>query len=103
MKIKTLLIIGLAISAALALILAPFASPDPDGLERVAENLEFMSEAPETGVWDSSPLPDYQIPGLSGGVSTALAGLLGVVITYLVGVGAARLLTLRRGNEGEGV
>jgi len=71
--------IWLAVSFGVAIILAPFASKFPDGLEKVAEKLGFIGRGTSKL---SSPLPDYQIPGLSGGISTAMAGVIGVMITF---------------------
>ncbi|MBI4744959.1 MAG: energy-coupling factor ABC transporter permease [Deltaproteobacteria bacterium] len=69
----------LAVSMSVALFIAPFASEFPDGLERVAESLGFLERGtPKV----TSPLPDYQIPGLSGGISTSMAGVVGVLVTF---------------------
>lgn len=58
-----------------------FASSSPDGLEKVAEHLGFIDKAAERG----APLPDYTTPGLpEGGLSTATAGIAGVLITLSV-------------------
>lgn len=99
---------GLAFAAALALIVSPFASSHPDGLERVAEDKGFIEKAEETEpVWKSAPLPDYSVPGLSEKkvdeetgeeveeptrLSTGLAGLLGTVGIFFVAWGLAVLL-----------
>ncbi|MFC1997378.1 energy-coupling factor ABC transporter permease [Chloroflexota bacterium] len=60
------------------ILLTPFASGDPDGLERVAEDLGFL----ETG--QSAPfeiLSDYTIPFLGEtGISTIIAGIVGAVL-----------------------
>lgn len=62
----------------LVVLLSPFASADPDGLERVAENLGFI------GAGQSAPyeiIPDYTLPFLGEtAVSTILAGVVGVVV-----------------------
>lgn len=71
--------IWLAGSMAVAIILAPFASEFPDGLEKVAEKLGILERGTSTL---SSPLPDYEIPGLNGSISTAMAGVIGVLITF---------------------
>jgi cobalt/nickel transport system permease protein len=59
-------------------LLSPFASTDPDGLERVAGDLGFLSK----GV--SAPyqfMPDYVLPVLTQGyIATVLAGLIGLVV-----------------------
>jgi cobalt/nickel transport system permease protein len=76
--------IGILITIAVVL-LSPFASANPDGLERVADDLGFIELA------QNSPLTifsDYLIPSIANaGLSTILAGVIGVmiigVITYL--------------------
>ncbi|MCS7251220.1 MAG: energy-coupling factor ABC transporter permease [Anaerolineae bacterium] len=70
-------IAGLAIVLILTL-LAPLASADPDGLERVAEDLGFIQAARPSAF---SLLPDYTIPGLPNeSLATILAGILGAII-----------------------
>jgi len=76
--------IGILITIAVVL-LSPFASANPDGLERVADDLGFIELA------QNSPLTifsDYLVPSIANaGLSTILAGVIGVmiigVITYL--------------------
>lgn len=68
----------LAVSVSVAFFLAPFASELPDGLEKVAETFGFLERGT---IKVASPLPDYQIPGLSGGVSASMAGVIGVLVT----------------------
>jgi cobalt/nickel transport system permease protein len=68
---------GLAVALLLVLI-APFASGHPDGLEWVAENTGFLGAAQDAPY---SILPDYTVPFLGEtGLSTILAGLIGVLI-----------------------
>jgi cobalt/nickel transport protein len=94
---------GLALALALALIVSPWASSSPDGLEKVAEDKGFLEKAEETEpVWGSSPVPDYAMPGLEDShpaLATALAGLAGTVAIFLIAWGLA--LVLKKKNEGE--
>jgi cobalt/nickel transport system permease protein len=70
---------GLAMAAAVTL-LAPFASANPDGLERVAEDLGFIGRGQDAPY---SLLPDYTLPMLGeSGLSTILAGVTGVLIVF---------------------
>ena len=65
-KIWIFTLAGLAIAVALALFVSPWASSSPDGLEKVAEDKGFIEKAEETEpVWESSPIPDYAVPGLT--------------------------------------
>ena len=61
-----------------AVLISPLASGNPDGLERVAENLGFL------GIGQDAPyqiLPDYTIPFLGDtALSTILAGVVGAAI-----------------------
>jgi cobalt/nickel transport system permease protein len=84
---------GLAVAAGIVIVLAPLASPDPDGLERVAEDQGFLERA-GTALFDI--LPDYTIPGVSDGtLSTILAGLIGVAIVFGVMWAVGRVLARR--------
>jgi cobalt/nickel transport system permease protein len=72
---------GLGVALAVVL-LAPLASQDPDGLERVAEDLGFLTQSQEAPY---TILPDYTIPGLDQPVlSTVVAGSLGLLLTALL-------------------
>lgn len=78
---KTWAYIGAAI-ALVVVLLSPFASADPDGLERVATDMGFIS----TG--QASPfsiIPDYTIPFLGEtAASTIVAGVIGVIVVGLI-------------------
>ncbi len=78
-------------AAIIGLMLSPFASSYPDGLEWAAEKYEFLHEAAPAFV---TPLPDYTIPAINNEIiSSGLAGLLGVVITFLLVLGTTKLIT----------
>jgi hypothetical protein len=84
---------GLAIAAAIVIVLAPLASPDPDGLESVGGTQGWIDGA--LGPLYSI-IPDYSIPGLSGGASTIVAGLIGIAIVFGSMVALGWLLRRRR-------
>lgn len=66
----------------IALCLSPFASSMPDGLEAVMEHFQVLHEAAPLFV---TPLADYQVAGIaSEALSTALAGGIGVLLTFLI-------------------
>jgi cobalt/nickel transport system permease protein len=80
--------VGLVIALAVTL-LAPLASPHPDGLERVAEDQGFI-EAAQDAPYEI--IPDYVLPGISNeAVATIAAGLVGTLIVAGVAFGIARL------------
>ena len=68
-----------------------FASEHPDGLEYVGQKLGFLTEASAPVL--SAPIPDYQLPVLGVGTSTALAiatavaGVVGTLVVFGVGLG----------------
>jgi cobalt/nickel transport system permease protein len=79
------------IAIGLAIFVAPFASPWPDGLERVAEQLGFHDRAQAAVV--QSGFADYQIPWIgSPTLATAIAGLLGTATAFVAAWVLARVL-----------
>jgi cobalt/nickel transport system permease protein len=79
------------IAALAVVLLSPLASADPDGLERVAQDLGFI------GRGTSAPyqvLPDYTVPLLGEtALSTIAAGAIGALVVAAV---AALVVRLRR-------
>jgi cobalt/nickel transport protein len=68
----------------LMLVIAPFASSSPDGLEQVAADKGFAERARPP---QSAPVPDYAFPGVGDPrLATALAGLAGVLVLGAVAV-----------------
>lgn len=97
------IVIGLAAALLLALILSPFASPWPDGLEKVAERKGFLAKG-EGKPALAAPVPDYAWPGVKGERNaTRIAGAVGTIVTFAVGWGAAALIRRRRGDAGGGL
>jgi len=98
-------LVGLGASLLLAVLVSPFASSSPDGLERVAEDKGFISRAEEgEPAWNSSPVPDYTVPGVeSESVATGLAGLVGTLGVFLVTLGIGVLIKKKGAKPGEGV
>lgn len=79
---------GVLLSLAVVL-LAPYASASPDGLERVAQDMGFISTAVAAPY---EVLPDYTIPFVgSENLSTLLAGALGVLVVAATAVYLVRL------------
>ncbi len=88
MKIKDV-ILGLSIAIILA-IFSFLASSSPDGLERVAEDRNFIEHAASIM---KSPIPDYVFPGIANEkIAGSLAGILGVIAVFGLGFGLARIL-----------
>jgi cobalt/nickel transport system permease protein len=84
---------GLAVSLGIAVFLAPFACDFPDGLNYVAQKLQF--DPGEVTPALPSPMADYQLklPGLNhAGIATALAGVVGTLVVCGLSWGMARIL-----------
>lgn len=85
------LALGALAALGVALFVAPFACPWPDGLEAVAARLGFEHRALEPML--PAMIPDYQVPGIaSPGVATALAGVVGVAAVFAFAWVTSRLL-----------
>jgi cobalt/nickel transport system permease protein len=83
--------------ALLVVLLAPFASGHPDGLEWVAETTGFLGAAQEAPY---QILPDYTVPLLGEtALSTIVAGVIGALMVAAVAYVAGRVL--RRVESGE--
>jgi cobalt/nickel transport system permease protein len=85
---------GLLLALGLAVFVAPFACPWPDGLETVAGRLGFASHAALPLV--RAPASDYRLPFVGSlTLATALAGALGTVLAFLAAYLLARWVTPR--------
>ncbi|GAA3121453.1 energy-coupling factor ABC transporter permease [Planomonospora alba] len=89
---RPFLLAGTALTLVLAGAVSFFASGNPDGLERVAEDEGFIGQAGDhaLGSWS---LADY---GEVGGVPVGVAGVIGVVITLAVSGAVAYAARRRR-------
>ena len=86
-------LIGFGLLAALgvAIFVAPFACPWPDGLEAVAAKLGF--EHKTAAPVFHAPVPDYHMPGIHWAVgATAAAGALGALVVCALAWMLGRLL-----------
>jgi len=82
---------GLLAALGLAVFVAPFASPWPDGLERVAMKLGFDRLASSALL--PAAAPDYRLPGIGSAVgATALAGALGTLVVLGLALLLGRVL-----------
>lgn len=77
------LIGGLLVAVALGVFVSPFASSDPDGLEKVSVDQGFDDAAEDHALEDDSPLAGYGVKGVGNGrIGTAASALVGVVLTF---------------------
>ena len=97
-NIRLFVVAGLLVGLGLALFVSPFASSSPDGLEKVAAEEGFDGTAIDHRAADS-PLADYGVEGIDNArASTGLSGVIGVLITFGVGLAlfaAARTVRTR--------
>lgn len=88
--------LALAVAIGLATAVSPFASSDPDGLEKVAEEKAFIEDGKLHSIQSDSPIADYTFPGVDNErVATGLAGFVGTLGVFAVGFGIACLLRRR--------
>ncbi len=80
---------GVLVALVFAVVVSQFAFDGPDGLEKVAEDEGFVEQAQAHAI-TGSPFADYATRGLGNEqLSLAVAGLAGVAVTLLVGIGIA--------------
>ena len=90
---------GLIVTLGLAFFVSPFASSSPDGLEKVSIDEGFDETADEHALVDG-PLADYGVEGVQDeGLSTGLAGVIGVAITFGTGMIVFGLLRTARARR----
>jgi len=83
---KLIWVAGLLL-ALLLVVASPLASANPDGLEWVAEQQNFLDRA-ENPLFNL--VPDYVLPGISNeALATILAGILGTLIVFGAALGIA--------------
>ena len=87
MKTKRFFAGFLIVSLVLAGIVSYYASGNPDGLEKVAEDKGISAQEKDHSFKDS-PLGDYGVKGIENGrLSGGLSGVIGVGLVLLVGGG----------------
>ncbi len=88
----------LAVALLLAAVVSYFASGNPDGLEKVGIDTGFGETARDHSL-GGSPFADYGTAGIDSAFwSTAVSGIVGVLVTALIGVGLF-LLVRRTSNR----
>ena len=82
---KKFYVIGLFVTLVLAGVVSFYASSNPDGLEKVAEDIGFIETAEEHTYADGA-LADYGVKGIDNErASVGIAGVIGVIGTAIVG------------------
>jgi|GEM_PF-664463 len=87
---------GLGIALIIAVLLSPWASQHPDGLDRVAQDLEFEHKAVSEPVAHRLPFyrvfDEYALRGVPEAVATPLAGLFGTLAAFGLAWGIGKLV-----------
>jgi cobalt/nickel transport protein len=92
--VRRFVLAGLLLALLLAGAVSAYASSEPDGLNKVAEDKGFASAEREHAL-AGSPVAGYDVRGVDDDrVSTGLAGVIGVVVTF--GLGTGLLVLVRR-------
>jgi cobalt/nickel transport protein len=95
-RLNGFIYIGLGISLLVALLLSPFASTSPDGLEKVAETKGFSEKGKGWTFWRHAPFSDYSVPWIENEkVSTALSGLIGILAIFFITIGIGKAIKKR--------
>ena len=95
---KRFVIIMLALSLITAGVVSWFASSHPDGLERVAEDKEFIEKAKKP-IYEI--FPDYTVPvGSNEFLSNGLSGIIGTAATFVMVIILGRFLTRHKKQKG---
>jgi cobalt/nickel transport protein len=86
---------GLGIALLIGVFLSPFASQNPDGLDRVAQDLKFDKKAVEAPPAHKLPFyqvfDEYALRGVPKPLATPLAGLAGTLATFGLAWGVGKL------------
>jgi hypothetical protein len=99
-NLRLFLLGGLLVAVGLGLFVSGFASGAPDGLNKVADDMGFAAEARQH-LFENGPLAGYAIKGVDNErLSTGLSGLIGVLVTFGVGLALFALVrALRAGRD----
>ncbi|MDJ0497180.1 MAG: PDGLE domain-containing protein [Acidimicrobiia bacterium] len=98
---RRIFVVGLVAALLVAVVVAQFASSDPDGLEYVAEQEGFLETA-EDHALAGAPLADYgENVSDNSWLNTALAGTVGVLLTLAIGYGFFWVARRTNGNRPE--
>ena len=85
---RAFVLIAIAVALVLAFLVSPHASSSPDGLEKVAADKGIDIGATDHAMADG-PLADYTVKGVDNtNLSTGLAGVVGVAVTFAMGFGS---------------
>lgn len=95
-KSRIFIFSGLALALSIAAFLSPFASKNPDGLDRVSQDLKFTekaaAESPAKQLPFAQIFEEYSFKAVPNEkVSTALAGVTGTLVVFGLAWGIGKL------------
>lgn len=97
---RAFVISGLGIALLIAVFLSPFASSNPDGLDRVSQDHGFEKKASEEPIAHRLPFyhifAEYKLRGVPEQVATPAAGLTGTLVVFGLAWGAGKILVRNR-------
>jgi cobalt/nickel transport protein len=99
---RAFLLTGLGAALVIGVLVSPFASQDPDGLDRVAQDHKFEEKAAEP-VAQQLPFyalfDEYALRGVPDAIATPLAGLIGTLATFGLAWGVGKLTVRKSANS----
>ncbi|MBW4444328.1 MAG: PDGLE domain-containing protein [Plectolyngbya sp. WJT66-NPBG17] len=100
---RAFVISGLGIALLIAVFLSPFASSNPDGLDRAAQDHDFEKRAAEEPIAHKLPFyqvfEEYQLRGVPEQIATPAAGLIGTLVTFGLAWGSGKILVRNRDSQ----
>lgn len=100
---RAFVISGLGIALLIAVFLSPFASQNPDGLDRVSQDHGFDKKAAEEPIAHKLPFyqifEEYQLRGVPEQIATPAAGLVGTLVAFGLAWGAGKVLVRNREHD----
>lgn len=100
---RAFVVAGLGTALLVAVILSPFASPDPDGLNRVAEDHNFadkeVAEPPAQKLPFSGIFDGYALKGVPEGIATPIAGFIGTLAVFGLAWGLGKVAVRNSGSS----
>lgn len=88
--------IGLGTALLIAVCISPFASQNPDGLDRTSQDLEFddraLAETPAQKLPFYRVFEEYALRGVPDSMATPIAGLIGTLATFGLAWGVGKLV-----------
>ncbi len=102
---RVFILTGLSIALIIAVLLSPFASKNPDGLDRVSKDLNFELKAEEDSLAKKLPFfsifEEYSVRGVPESIATPLAGFVGTIATFGLSMALGKLSIRQRSTTNQ--